>query len=113
MPRELDDKDLALLKRLAPELEDIVCEQSSVPYRSILPPLANHFSENADDFKKRLERLSDDEILYLVDLIMEGSESLSCLNPDYAEVFLQMVEDKTSKKTAERLTVMYIEGVCD
>lgn len=113
MPRELDDKDVSLLKRLAPELDEIVCEHSGVPYRSILPPLANHFARDLADFERRLGSLNNDELSYLVDLVMRGLESLSCMNPDYAEVFLRLVEDKISKETAKRVTARYIEGICE
>jgi len=101
------------LKRLAPELDEIVCGHSMVPYRSILPPLANHFARDPTDFEERLGSLNNDELSYLVDLVMDGSESLSCMHPDYAEVFLRLVEDEISKEVAKQVTAIYIEGVCE
>ena len=112
MARTLDEKDLALLKKLAPELEGIICEHVQLPFRSILPPLSNHFSRDANDFERRLRTLRDDELRYLVDMILEGSESLSCVPPDHAEAFLSLVAEKISKETADKIMTVYLEMVC-
>ena len=112
MARELDEKDLALLKKLAPELEDIICEHVQMPFRSILPPLSNHFSKDTDDFERRLRALRDDELRYLVDMILDGSESLSCVPPDHAEVFISLVAEKISYEAADKVATVYLELVC-
>jgi hypothetical protein len=112
MARELDEKDLALLKKLAPELEDIICEYVQMPFRSILPPLSNHFSKDADDFERRLRALRDDELRYLVDMILDGLESLSCVPPDHAEAFISLVAEKISHEAADKVTTVYLELVC-
>lgn len=65
MPRELDEKDIALLKKLAPELKEILCGHSKMPYRSILPQLSNHFSTDERDFERRLRNLNDEELVYI------------------------------------------------
>lgn len=77
MSRNLDEKDIALLKRLAPELKQILCEHSKMPYRLILPPLSNHFSKDVKDFERRLQNLSDEELAYLVDMVMEGGPTIN------------------------------------
>ena len=84
MTRTLNETDIALLKKLAPELEEIICEHSKVPFKSILPPLSNH-SRDVNDFERRLRNLQDEELAYLVDMVMEGLESLSCVPPEYAK----------------------------
>lgn len=50
MARILSETDIGVLKTLAPECEGYLCSGSGVNYRSILPPVANHFSKDADDF---------------------------------------------------------------
>ena len=43
MPRELSEKDIAILKKLAPECGDLTCSGSGHMFHSILPPVSNHF----------------------------------------------------------------------
>ncbi|HUV79251.1 MAG TPA: hypothetical protein VMW40_00235 [Candidatus Bathyarchaeia archaeon] len=112
MTRELNEKDIALLKKLAPELEELICESSNLPFRSILPPLSNHFSKDVKDFERRLRNLKDEELAYLVDMIMEGLESLSCVPPEHAEAFISLVAERITKEAAEKITTLYLETVC-
>lgn len=110
MPRELDEKDLEILKKVAPELEKLICSGSGVEYRSILPPLANHISRDELDFENRLAKLSIKELQYLCDLALDGRESLGCLEPEYAEVFFNMVSDKISSDLAKKVREIYEAG---
>lgn len=112
MSRELDEKDIALLKKLAPELREILCEHSKMPYKSILPPLANHFSKDVKDFERRLRNLNDDELAYLVDMVMDGLESLACVPPDHAEAFISLVAERISKEVAEKIAALYLKMLC-
>jgi hypothetical protein len=112
MPRELDEKDIALLKKLAPELKEILCEHSQMPFRSILPPLSNHFSKDVKDFVRRLQNLNDEELAYLVDMVMEGLESLACVPPEYAEAFISLVSERISVGVAEKIAALYLEMKC-
>lgn len=112
MARNLTEKDIALLKKLAPELEVIICERSKVPFKSILPPLSNHFASDVEDFERRLRNLQTEELAYLVDMVLEGLESLSCVPPDYVEVFISLVEERISKGLAERITTLYLADAC-
>jgi hypothetical protein len=58
MARILSEMDIGILKMVAPECEGYLCSGSGVNYRSILPPLANHYSKDADDFLRRIKMLS-------------------------------------------------------
>jgi len=100
MARILSERDVTILKKSAPECLGLVCAGSGGPYRSILPPLANHYATDAEDFGKRLERLNDDDLRYLVGLILDGSESLGCVPPDYIEVFLAFVDGRLGPDAA-------------
>jgi hypothetical protein len=63
-----------------------------IEYMNILPPVANHYSRNVSDFEKRLQKLSVDDIKYLADKIIDGSEGVGHLHPHYAEAFFTISE---------------------
>ncbi len=107
MSRILTEKDVAILRKLAPECEEMICPGSELPFRSILPPVANHFSIDERDFGERLSRLSDDELRYLVDEILSGSESVMCIPPEHAEVFTALVAERISRDTANQVMTVY------
>lgn len=114
MARELDEKDLEILKKLAPELESLICSGSGVEFQSILPPLANHIAMGGQDFVERLRRLSEEEMRYLSERILDGSESLGCLEPEYAELFFQVLGMRLSEEAADKVREAYESGgVCD
>ncbi|MDI6719089.1 MAG: hypothetical protein QMD46_05705 [Methanomicrobiales archaeon] len=113
MARTLSEKDWGILKGLAPECSDTICSGSGAAYRSILPPLANHYASDANDFEDRLGRLDTEDLRYLVDLVQDGSESLSCVPPAYAEIFLGIVAKRLSRVLAERILEIYEQsGEC-
>jgi hypothetical protein len=72
--RKLNDKDMEILRKLAPE--------ASLPthYRSILPPVSMHFAADDEDLEDRLKRLSTEDLKYLADRILDGSECLLCIS---------------------------------
>jgi hypothetical protein len=107
MPRELSNRDLDLLKKLAPECTEIVCSGSGFAFRSILPPVANHFAVDAADFRSRLDRLTPDDLMYLVTLIRDGSESMGCVPPEYGGVFIDTVSAKLDTRTAAEMMEIY------
>lgn len=86
MVRELTERDLSLLSLVAPEFSGEECSSSGTKYRSILPPLANHYATDAEDFKERISRLTPEDIRYLINLIQSGEESLHCLSPEFFDV---------------------------
>lgn len=107
MSRLLNDKDIAILRKLAPECEEMICPGSELPFRSILPPVANHFSMDERDFGERLSRLSEDELRYLVDEILAGRESVMCIPPEHAEVFVAFVAERISREVANDVMSIY------
>jgi hypothetical protein len=109
MPRELSGRDQEILKKLAPECSDEICAGSGHAFRSILPPVANHFTTGEADFGERIGRLSDDDLRYLVDLIRDGGESLGCVPPELLSIFLQRVADRLGRKQAEELVALYTD----
>lgn len=94
MSRELSEYDWQVFKKLCPELEE------GKRYRSILPPLSKFYSGSKEDFIRRIEKLSDEELDYLIGLVENGDECLNCIVPEYKDAFVEMVERRVSKEQA-------------
>jgi len=107
MARTLTSRDTQILKKLAPEWEGADCSESGVAYRSILPPVANHYAEGAADFRRRIERLTADELADLLALIEAGEESLCCLRPDYFTELYGMTASVLGEDAASDLLKNY------
>lgn len=101
--RKLNQKDIEILKKLAPEAET----STQIEYRSILPPVSMHYAADEEDFESRLRRLSTPDLAYLADRILDGSECLLCISPEYARAFLAALERNISEETAERIRELY------
>jgi len=110
LPRKLSEEDIKLLKKLAPECAGLECSGSNAPYRSLLPPLSNHFTTDLDDFKRRLSFLNDEDMSYLISLIKSGEESLGCVPPQYIQVFIAFVEEKLGSELAKEIFKIYTSG---
>jgi hypothetical protein len=110
MGRELNERDLQILKKLVPEMEELQNRGVDVEYMNILPPVANHHSRGVSDFEQRLKKLSVEDMSYLSDLILEGTEGLCCLQPDFAEVFFTVAGQRLSRDVADRLRLAYETG---
>ena len=109
MPRELSERDQEILKKLAPECGEEICSGSGHAFLSILPPVANHFATSEDDFSERIGRLDDDDLGYLVSLIMDGRESLGCVPVEFIEIFLRRVAERLGNRSAEEIVMHYAE----
>jgi hypothetical protein len=110
MPRELDEKDIAILKKLAPECGDLTCSGSGHMFHSILPPVSNHFSEDSEDFIRRISLLSTEELTYITDLIQKGEESLGCLPVEDVEALVHHIHDRISPDAAQKVISAYEGG---
>jgi hypothetical protein len=99
--RKLNDKDNEILQKLAPE--------ASIPthYRSILPPVSMHFAADDEDLQDRLKRLSKEDLKYLAERILDGSECLLCISPEAAEMFLDLLEERMPGDTAKSVREQY------
>ncbi len=110
MGRDLNEQDLQILKKLVPELEELQSQGIDIEYMNILPPVANHHSRDVPDFEQRLKKLSAEDMRYLMNLILEGRESLCCLEPHFAEVFFTVAGQRLSSDVADRLREAYESG---
>lgn len=110
MPRELSEKDIAILKKLAPECDDLMCSGSGHMFHSILPPVSNHFAQDSDDFTRRISLLSDDELTYITDMIRKGEESMGCLPVEDVEALVHLIKDRLSAEIAQKVIAAYESG---
>ena len=110
MPRELSEQDIAILKKLAPECDDLTCSGSGHMFHSILPPVSNHFAQDSEDYNQRITRLSDDELTYIVEMIQNGEESMGCLPVEDVEAFVHLVHDRISPEMAQKVIAAYEGG---
>lgn len=110
MPRELSERDIEILKKLAPECGDLTCSGSGHQFHSILPPVSNHFAEDSNDFIQRINRLTDEELTYLTEIIQKGEESMGCLPVEDVEAFVHIVHDRLSEEVAQKVISAYESG---
>jgi len=107
MARELSARDKTILGKLVPEMEDLLAQGIDIEYMNILPPVANHHSRDEKDFEERLKHLNAEEMRFLADRILDGTENLGCLNPGFAEVFFTVAGQRLSSAVADRLREAY------
>ncbi|MFB3764076.1 MAG: hypothetical protein ACE14P_02375 [Methanotrichaceae archaeon] len=110
MARELGDKDREILRKLIPEYDELVSQGIDLEYMNILPPVANHHSKDERDFGERLRRLSAEDLRYLAERVIDGSESLGCLYPEYADAFFEALLGKLSSETLDQVREAYESG---
>ena len=103
-------QDIAILKKLAPECDDLTCSGSGHMFHSILPPVSNHFAQDSEDYNQRINRLSDDELIYIVEMIQKGEESMGCLPVEDVEAFVHLVHDRLSPEMAQKVISAYEGG---
>lgn len=107
MARKLSSSDLQILNKIAPELVDSTCAHAGWEFRSVLPPVSQHISTSNSDFRKRLLKLSREELTYLVDLVFGGMESLHCVKKEHVDAFIEVVSERISKEKAAELLELY------
>jgi len=107
MARELSARDREILGKLVPEMEGLLAQGIDIEYMNILPPVANHHSRDEKDFEERLKHLNAEDIRFLADRILDGTENLGCLNPQFAEVFFMVAGQRLSSAVADRLREVY------
>ena len=110
MARDLNERDLQILVKLVPELEALAKKGIEIEYMNILPPVANHHSRSVQEFEQRLKKLPDEDMRYLADLVLDGTENTGCLRPDFAEAFFVLAGQRLGESVADRLREAYEEG---
>ncbi|OPY51790.1 MAG: hypothetical protein A4E49_02103 [Methanosaeta sp. PtaU1.Bin112] len=110
MARDLNERDLQILIKLVPEMEVLLKKGIEIEYMNILPPVANHHSRSVQEFEQRLKNLPLEDIRYLADLVLDGTENTGCLRPDFAEAFFVIAGQKLGESVADQLREAYESG---
>ncbi len=98
--RTLTELDKKILAKLAPELEGATGPAPGHDFKFILLPVSHRISESPEDFAARINKLTDDELEYLADLILKGDEdSRSLAEGDY-EALVEVIEKRLPDKAA-------------
>ena len=99
--KNLNQKDMSILKKLAGP-----CREPEASGR-LLTSISSYYITDRDDFHSRLEKLPDEDLKYLAERAMDGSECLLCIAPQCAETFLDAVDRRLSPETAGRLREIF------
>ena len=99
--RTLSDLDKKILAKLAPELEGATGPAPGHDYKFILLPVSHKLSESPEDFANRANRLTDEELVYLIDLILQGEEDVRSLAEGDYDALVEMIEKRLPEKAKE------------
>ncbi len=99
--RELTERDKNILTKLAPELEGATGPAPGHDFKFILLPVSHRFSESPEDFAARIDRLTDDELNYLIDVILRGEEDVHSLAEGDFEALVEVIGKRLPEKAKE------------
>lgn len=99
--RTLTDLDKKLLAKLAPELEGATGPAPGHDYKFILLPVSHKLSESPEDFANRVNRLTDEELNYLVELILKGDEDVRSLAEGDSDALIELIGKRLPEKAKE------------
>lgn len=101
--KELTEKDKTILGKLAPELEGATGPAHGHNFNYILLPVSHKFAESPEDFAARVNKLTDNELEYLCDRIIQGEEDVRSLSEGDFDEMLGVVEKRLSREKKEEL----------
>ncbi|MCZ7399523.1 MAG: hypothetical protein O8C62_07570 [Candidatus Methanoperedens sp.] len=99
--RTLTDLDKTILAKLAPELEGATGPAPGHDYKFILLPVSHKLSESPEDFANRVNKLTDEELNYLVELILKGDEDVRSLAEGDADALFELIGKRLPEKAKE------------
>ena len=99
--RQLTDHDRKILAKLAPELGGATGPAPGHDFKFILVPVSHRVSESPEDFAARFTRLDDEELTYIVDLILRGEEDVRSLAEGDYDAFIEIIEKRMPEKAKE------------
>src|SRR3970040_58086 len=99
--RKLSDLDKKILAKLAPELEGTTGPAPGHDFKFILLPVSHKFSESPEDFANRVNRLNDEEMNYVADLIMRREEDIRSLAEGDSDALFVVLEKRLPEKAKE------------
>ncbi len=99
--RTLSDLDKRILAKLAPEFEGETGPAPGHDYKFILLPVSHKLSESPQDFANRANRLTDEELVYLIDLILQGEEDVRSLAEGDYDALVEIIGKRLPEKAKE------------
>ncbi len=96
--RQLTELDKNILAKLAPELEGATGPAPGHDFKFILLPVSHRFSDSPEDFAARIGKLTDEELDYLVGLIMRGEEDVRSLAEGDFDAMVEVMEKRLPEK---------------
>ncbi len=99
--RELSALDKTILAKLAPELEGTTGPAPGHDYKFVLLPVSHKFSESPEDFANRVNKLNDEELNYIADLIIRGEEDVRSLAEGDFDALVEVMEKRLPEKAKE------------
>jgi hypothetical protein len=106
--RKLTDLDKKLLAKLAPEFKGATGPAPGHNYKFILLPVSHKLAESPEDFAKRVNKLTDEELDYVVDLILRGEEDIRSLAEGDFDALIDLIEKRLPEK-AKELTLVFTD----
>lgn len=97
MAREFTQTDIEIFNKMAPELQGNLTSPAGHQYLFILRPVSHRVAQSSEDFKERLERLTDHELEHLADLGLKAQEDIRGLGEDM-DAFIQVIEERIPHK---------------
>ena len=94
MAREFTKKDINIFNKLAPELKGNLISPQGHQYLFIMRPLSHRVASSSEDFKLRIEGLTDEELEYLVDLALEAKEDIRGLAEEDMYAFIEVIDKR-------------------
>ncbi len=99
--RTFTELDKKILARLAPELEGATGPAPGHDFKFILLPVSHRISESPEDFAARINKLTDDELGYIADLILRGEEDSGSLAEGDFEALVEVIEKRLPEMAAK------------
>lgn len=99
--RTLTDLDKKLLAKLAPELEGATGPAPGHDFMFVLVPVSHKVAQSPEDFAARIDKLNDEELNYLADLILKGEEDVRSLSEGDFDAMLEVIEKRLPEKAKE------------
>jgi len=99
--RTLTDLDKKILARLAPELQGAIGPAPGHDFKFILVPVSHRVSQSSEDFGARINKLTDEELAYLVDLITGEEEDVRSLAEGDFDAFIEVIRKRLPEKAGE------------
>jgi len=96
--RKFTELDRHILAKLAPELEGATGPAPGHDFKFILLPVSHRFSESPEDFASRLNKLTDDELDYPVELILREEEDVRSLAEGDFDALVELIGKRLPEK---------------